>query len=182
MKRLGYLIVVLIVVAFVVSCASDAEEEAEPAPAEQAGAPDWYLNPPTAEDALYGVGSAKMSSLDTSRRMAMSRAREDIAFQMNASIEAAIVDYAQESGVDDNNQVINFVENISRQVTETTLEGTTPEEVSQGPDGTIYALMSFPKENYRQATGEAFQRNEDAAFAEFKAEQALDYLDRQLED
>jgi translation elongation factor EF-1beta len=180
LKRIGYLVLALAALALVVSCAGGAEEEA-PAPAEQAGAPDWYLNPPSAEDALYGVGSAKMSSLDTSRRMAISRAREDIAFQMNAQIEAAIVDYAQESGVDDNNQVISFVENVSRQVTETTLQGTTPEEVSQGPDGTIYALVSFPKGNYREAAAEAFQRNEDAAFAEFKAEQALDYLDEQVE-
>lgn len=130
---------------------------------------------------MYGVGSANMSSLDTSRTMAISRAREDIAFQMNAQIEAAIVDYAQEAGVDDNNQVVTFVENISRQVTEATLQGTRPEEVEQGPDGTIYALVSFPKANYRQAASEAFERNEDAAFAEFKAEQALEYLDGELE-
>lgn len=30
--------------------------------------PEWYLSPPTAEDAVYGVGSAKMSTLDTARR------------------------------------------------------------------------------------------------------------------
>jgi len=181
-KRLGYLVIALAALALIVSCAGGAEESAPPAPAEQSGAPSWYLNPPAAEDAIYGVGSAQMSSLDTSRRMAISRAREDIAFQMNAQIEAAIVDYAQESGVDDNNQVISFVENISRQVTEATLQGTRPEEVDQGPDGTIYALVSFPKGNYREAASEAFQRNEDAAFAEFKAEQALDYLDEQIDD
>jgi hypothetical protein len=165
-------------VAFVVSCAGGGQRG--DSPAAQAGAPDWYLNPPQAEDAMYGVGSANMSSLDTSRTMAISRAREDIAFQMNAQIEAAIVDYAQEAGVDDNNQVVTFVENISRQVTEATLQGTRPEEVEQGPDGTIYALVSFPKANYRQAASEAFERNEDAAFAEFKAEQALEYLDGEL--
>lgn len=182
MKRVAMIAMVLVTVLLLASCAGGAEEERDDSPAAQAGAPSWYLNPPVADDAIYGVGSGKMSTLDTSRRMAVSRAREDIAFQMNASIEAAIVDYAQEAGVDGNNQVVSFVENISRQVTETTLRGSRTDQVTQAPDGTIYALVSYPKEGFVEAAGEAFQRNEDAAFAEFKAEQALDYLDRQVED
>jgi hypothetical protein len=118
-----------------------------------------------------------MSSLDTSRRMAVSRAREDIAFQMNAQIESAVIDYFQEAGVDDNTQVVNFVENISRQVTETTLSGARTEEVYASNDGTVYALVSYPLNGFLDAANEAFQRNEDAAFAEFKADQALEYLD-----
>ena len=42
--------------------------------------------------------------------------------------------------------------------------------------------MSFPINNFRDQTAEAFQRNEDAAFAEFQAAQALEYLDSQLEN
>lgn len=142
--------------------------------------PDFYLNPPQADDAIYGVGSAKMSSLDTSRRMAIARAREDIAFQMNAQIEAAIVDYAQEAGVDGNNQVISFVETISRQITDATLTNTSTQQVAQSNDGTVYALVAFPLNNFREQAAQAFQRNEDAAFAEFQATQALEYLDNQL--
>ncbi|MFP4373241.1 MAG: LPP20 family lipoprotein [Spirochaetaceae bacterium] len=182
MKHVGMIAVVLVTVLLVASCAGGAEEERDDSPAAQAGAPSWYLNPPVADDGIYGVGSAKMSTLDTSRRMAVSRAREDIAFQMNASIEAAIIDYAQEAGADGNNQVISFVENISRQVTETTLQGSQTEQVTQAPDGTIYALVSYPKDGFVEAASDAFQRNEDAAFAEFKAQQALEYLDRQVED
>lgn len=182
MKRFALVATVLVTVLLIASCAGGAEEERDDSPAAQAGAPSWYLNPPVADDAIYGVGSAKMARLDTSRKMAVSRAREDIAFQMNATIEAAIVDYAQEAGVDDNNQVISFVENISRQVTETTLQGAQTEQVAQGPDGTVYALVSYPKDGFVNAAEQAFQRNEDAAFAEFKAQQALEYLDSQVED
>lgn len=176
-KLYGRIAVGVAAVAFLLaSCASN---DSQPPTSEL---PDWYLNPPTAEDAIYGVGSAKMSTLDSSRRMALSRARNDIAFQMNAAIESAIIDYAQEAGADGNNQVVNFVENISRQVTETTLQGTQTEEIERGPDGTIYALISYPKNGFTQAASEAFSRNEDAAFAEFKADQALQYLDSQLEN
>ncbi len=173
-------IAVLILSALVLAgCSSSPEPTAAQAPS---GVPSFYLNPPQADDAIYGVGSAKMASLDNSRRMAIARAREDIAFQMNAAIEAAIVDYSQEAGVDGGSQVVSFVETISRQVTETTLQGTRSEEIAQGEDGTVYALVSFPINNFRDQTSEAFQRNEDAAFAEFQADQALQYLDSQLEN
>ena len=59
--------------------------KAEPQGA-QFDAPDWFLNPPMADDAIYGIGTAKMSDLSRSRNVAISRARNDIAFQMNAQI------------------------------------------------------------------------------------------------
>lgn len=178
-KRSVLLVATALVVLLFVGCGSGPSPTPAQAPP---GLPDFYLNPPVADDAIYGVGSAKMSQLDTSRRMAVSRAREDIAFQMNAAIQAAIVDYAQEAGVDGNTQVISFVETISRQVTDTTLQGTRTERVEQGPDGTVYALVSYPRNQFAAAAGQAFQRNEDAAFAEFKADQALQYLDRTLQE
>lgn len=181
--------VAILVGLFVVGCASEPEPAPAPAPAPepqdqgpQIDAPDWFLNPPQADDAIYGIGTAKMSDLSRSRNVAISRARNDIAFQMNAQIQAAITDYAQEAGVDDNTQVVNFVETVSRQTTETTLQGTRTENVYPAKDGTVYALVSFPKNNFLQEAEQAFQRNEDAAFAEFKAQQALDRLDSQLQN
>jgi len=168
----------VVVLAIIAGCASAPAPSAAQVPSD---IPDFYLNPPTADDAIYGVGSAKMSKLDTSRRMAIARAREDIAFQMQATIQAAITDYAQEAGVDDNTQVISFVETISKQVTETTLSGAVTEQVAQGADGTVYALVSYSKNGYLESASEAFQRNEDAAFAEFKADQALQRLQSELD-
>jgi len=187
-KIVAPLALVMLALLFVAGCASDPEPAPAPAPApepepqQSIDAPDWFLNPPQADDAIYGIGTAKMSDLARSRNVATSRARNDIAFQMNAQIQAAITDYAQESGVDDNNQVINFVETISRQTTETTLQGTRQEEAYVAQDGTVFILVSFPKNNFLQASQEAFQRNEDAAFAEFKAQQALDRLDAQMQN
>ncbi len=183
-KTIRHIALAVLVVFFIVGCAS--QPEPAPAPKPDTGAsidaPDWFLNPPQADDAIYGIGTAKMSDLARSRNVATSRARNDIAFQMNAQIEAAIIDYAQEAGVDDNNQVISFVETISRQTTETTLQGTRQENAYVAQDGTVYVLVSFPKNNFLEASAQAFQRNEDAAFAEFKAQQALDMLDSQMQN
>lgn len=187
LRSITYIVMAVLVAAFVVGCASEPEPAPAPAPAPepepqgaQIDAPDWFLNPPLADDAIYGIGTAKMSDLSRSRNVAISRARNDIAFQMNAQIQAAITDYAQEAGVDDNNQVVSFVETVSRQTTETTLQGTRTENVYPAQDGTVYALVSFPRNNFMQASEEVFQRNEDAAFAEFKADQALQRLDQQM--
>lgn len=179
---LGGVIAVLLLIA---GCASDPEPAPEPTPEPESrsGLPSFYLNPPQAEDAIYGVGSAKMASLDNSRRIAVARAREDIAFQMNAAIQASITDYAQEAGMDGNDpQVIQFVETVSRQITDTTLEGATTDQVEQGDDGTIFALVSYSRSGFQDAAADAFARNEDAAFAEFQARQATDRLDAQLEN
>lgn len=184
MKRFTLvLLVVLAVLAFgLTSCMSTGSTSEGGAPAAEvpSDVPDFYLNPPMADDAIYGVGSAKMSKMDTSRKMAIARAREDIAFQMNASIKAAITDYAQEAGVDGGNQVISFVETISKQVTQTTLNGAKTEQVYAGKDGTIYALVSYPLNAFKEEVSKEFVRNEDAAFAEFKAAQALEKLESEL--
>lgn len=143
--------------------------------------PDWYLNPPIPEDGYVGVGSARMSSLDSSRRMAVARAREDLAFQINAVVQSAITDYAQEAGVDDNTQVVSFVETVSRQLTDTKLSGARPVNVDQSSDGTVYAMVQLSQNEILNGAEEAFQRNEDAAFAEFKAQQALDRLQSEMQ-
>ncbi|MEW5814398.1 MAG: hypothetical protein AB1798_03245 [Spirochaetota bacterium] len=142
--------------------------------------PDFYLNPPTADDAVYGVGSAKMAKLDMSRKMALARAREDIAFQIAASIKAAVTDYAQEAGVDDNNQVINFAETVSKQITNTKLTGAKTEKIAVGKDGTIYALVMYPVNQFVKDAESEFVRNEDAAFAEFKASEAVKRLENEI--
>ncbi|RKX79916.1 MAG: hypothetical protein DRP87_01230 [Spirochaetes bacterium] len=182
-KKLIVLIPIVIATVIVITaCASGRGAAGKSSVPKKADIPEWYLNPPQADDAFYGVGSARMSKLDTSRKMAIARAREDIAFQMNASIKAAITDYAQEAGVDDNNQVISFVETVSRQITDTTLKGAKTEKVELSSDGTVYALVSYPMNSFLEETEKEFVRNEDAAFAEFKAQQALERLNAELEN
>ena len=144
------------------------------------GLPDFVLNPPTADDAFYGVGYGKQSTFQMSKTISMTNARADIARQIETSIQAAVVSYAQEAGVDGNTQTIAFAESITREITNTTLSGATPTRFEQDAEGGVWVLMSYPKSNMLKAAEEAFVRNEDAAFAEFKADQAMKMLDAQL--
>lgn len=144
--------------------------------------PGFYLNPPTAEDAIYGVGDAKMSSLSMSRTMAFSRARDDVARQVEVAVKNAITDYAQEAGEGDNTQAVQFAETVSRQLVDVTLRGVKQVEAHVGKDGTVYAMVEYPMSSFMSEAEAAFERNQASAFAEFKAAQALEQLNFELEN
>ena len=143
--------------------------------------PIFYLIPPIADDAIYGVGDAKMSSLSMSRTTAISRARDDIARQVEVLVTNAITDYAQEAGQGNNNQAIEFTEIVSRQLVEVTLRGLITREVVIGRDGTVYALVKYPIDNLLEAANDNFERNQASAFAEFKADEAVAKLNEELD-
>ena len=142
--------------------------------------PDWYLNPPKVEDAIYGVGSAKMSTLQLSRTFAISRARDDIARQVKSIVKSVIIDYAQEAGAGKNDQTLNFAENISKQIADVSLENTRVIKVEVGKDGTVYALVEYQTKQFQELASNEFKRNENAAFAEFKAREAEKRLEEEL--
>lgn len=176
--KASFVIALVVLMFTVLSCAGKKGVMEEKYTGE--GHPSWFLNPPSAEDAIYGVGSAKMSSLNMSRTMAVSRARDDVARQMKVLVKGAILDYAQEAGVEEEPQVINFAETISVQITETTLRGCKTERVEEAKDGTLYALVLCPLDLFVEEAASEFRRSEDAAFAEFKAREAEKWLEKQM--
>lgn len=175
MRLIKYMLFLILSGALLMSCMTGGK-------APMSDIPDFYLNPPTAEDAIYGVGDANMSSHSLSLSTAKSRATNDIARQVQVVVKSAITDYAQQAGAGRNDQTITFVETISRQIVEVELQGLRTIEVATGRDGTIYVLMEYPVREFLSDAESAFKRNEDAAFAEFKAAQALDRLNYELEN
>ena len=175
MRSLKYIFFLAVVVAVFISCATDVRRSSS-------DIPGFYLNPPVAENAFYGVGDAKMSSTSLSLSTAKARATNDIARQVEVVVKSAITDYAQQAGAGDDQQTINFVETVSRQLVEVELQGLRVLEVETGRDGTIYVLMEYPIREFFSDVENAFERNEHAAFAEFKATQALERLDFELKN
>ncbi|MDR2159725.1 MAG: LPP20 family lipoprotein [Treponema sp.] len=160
----------------------------EPAPASAAVAnpnlPDFVLNPPVQEDAIFGIGSAKLSNLNQSMSMAEARARQSLAFQLNANVKAMITDYARDAGTADSTTALQLSEQIGRQLTQTTLAGAMPVKREQTPDGTWWVLVSYSKSAVTKATSDAMKGivdNEAARYAEFKAMDALKLMDAQLD-
>ena len=181
MKKIALVLMVVLTVAFAFSCASP-PPPAAPAPA-PSDLPDFVINPPMATDAIYGVGYGKQSTPALSIRIAETNARADLAAQLETTIQSAVVSYMQEAGVGDETQTIQFAESITRQVTDQTLQGTRTVERAPMADGGWWIMVALDQNSLKAAfeqQAQAFERSEEAAFAEFKADQALQRLDHQL--
>jgi hypothetical protein len=170
-----------------VSCASAPAAKEAPAAKPVIGAegvpqPEWVNKVPKAADIYYAVGYAKKTSKQNSIKFAEVDARDQIARWVSTSVKNALTSYTSESGEGTNVQVLDFAESISKQVADTSLTGVERDEVWVDAEGGVNVLCSFPKanvgKNFEQVAG-TFVRNEAAAFAEFKAKDALSFLDKE---
>ncbi|MDR1301585.1 MAG: hypothetical protein LBK43_03835 [Treponema sp.] len=146
----------------------------------QADLPDFVMNPPLQEDAIFGIGSAKLSSDNQSLTMADARARQSLAFQLNANVQAMITDYARSAGTENSQASLEFSESIGRQLTQTTLSGAIAVKREKAKDGTLWVLMSYSKADAAKAAAGIIE-TEASKYAEFKAMEALKMMDQQLD-
>jgi cbb3-type cytochrome oxidase subunit 3 len=140
--------------------------------------PEW-LNDFPPEDVLWGIGTAKQSSEAMSMTMAESRARQNIAFQLNTEVQAMITDYARDAGTTDNQASLQLAETVGRQLTQTTLSGVSPLKRWKASDGTWWYLVQLKKADAAQAAAGIID-SEAARYAEFKSMEALKMMDAQL--
>jgi len=146
--------------------------------------PDFVLNPPDAEDVIYGTGSAKLANTQLAMSTAEARARRSIALTLEANVKGMLIDYASSAGTDANQQGLQLAEDVGRQLVNAKLSGTKVVKREQSKDGTFWVLMSYPKNAAASAAADAMKNvlnNEAARYAEFKTMNALDAMEKQLE-
>ena len=141
--------------------------------------PDFFLNPPTSPEYLYGVGNAQKASLALARQTATARARTEVANAVSVKVSSVINDFLQQSGVGENAQALEFTESVSKQVANISLSGAVVKEASQGDDGMIYVLVEYPLSAVRQAALEEAKKRE-AQYTELKARQSFEDLEKEI--
>jgi hypothetical protein len=171
MKKFSASFLLVLAAALIIGCAS------APPPG---NTPDFVLNPPLRDDAIVGIGRASNQNEQLSLQMADSRARQDIAFQLSAQVQAMITDYAREAGTIAETTALQLSETVGRQLTNTTLSGTRPEKREKTPDGTWWVMVTYPKAEATKIAAGIID-SEAARFAEFKAMEATRLMDAQLE-
>jgi hypothetical protein len=177
MKKNHGVYFVLFAVILVMGCAS--KPDSSYAGSENPNIPEFVLNPPAEEDVIFGIGSAKLSSTNLSIAAADARARQSLAFTLQAHVQAMIVDYARDAGNQGNMASLELVETVGRQLTDETLTGAAVVKREQTPDGAFWVLMSCKKSDAAR-TAAAIIDSEAARYAEFKALEALKMMDAQL--
>ena len=174
-------VAILLTAMFFASCASS-EEPTQSKLTERRDIPDFFLNPPTPEDQIVGLGMAKLKDDSLSRDTALARARADIARQVSTTVQSMLTDYAQEAGADDEIQTVNFIENVTKQIVNIQLNGAVTKKMYAAKDGTWYAMVYYPKEAILKDVNKVFTRNEDASFAKFSAQEATARLNSNIEN
>ncbi|MDR2398575.1 MAG: hypothetical protein LBD74_07460 [Spirochaetaceae bacterium] len=149
-------------------------------PGVQKDLPDFVMNPPTQEDALFGIGTARLSTVNQSMQMADARARQALAFQLNTNVQAMITDYARDAGTAQSQAHLELAEIVGRQLTQVTLSGATVIKRVQTNDGSFWTLMSYSKADAARAAADIID-NEASRYAEFKTMEALKMMDQQLD-
>jgi len=126
------------------------------------------------EDALIGIGSAKLSTQSQSRTIATTRARAEISRQMNTMIQDMIRDY-QASSESDPKAALSFQENMTVALSKSTLTGSRVADFDFTDDGTCWVVVLLDKSSTVQEINQAqaAARLNVPAMASFNAEDRM---------
>ena len=176
MKKILRTFFVIFAVLFVASCASN--KGSRDVGIEGEKRPDWVKKMGMKSDGVfhYEVGYGKMSNYATSSKRAEMDARNKVAFWVETNVEAVLKAYSQDAGVGDDMEVIQFMEDVSKQTAKVSLSGVEIEDSWEDAEGGVYVLVSYPVDKAGAELDnqlKAFQRSEAAAFADFKAQEAF---------
>ena len=183
----------LILAAFVFSgCKSKPEPVAEEDPrskivgAEGVARPNWMNKPPASNDLYYVVGDGRIGMTQSAQQ---GTARNDGLAKLAQWKEAVVADtmknYIEESGTPGNTQTLIYFQQTTITKSTANIEGFSLEEYWIDQNGIYHGLFSYPKANLKKDfevnIGE-FQRNQAAAFADFKAQEAFKLLEAQMNE
>jgi hypothetical protein len=182
MKKSVCLLLTSALVFAIVGCGST--PAAAPSSERAANLPSIVFYPPSAEDAVFGVGMSNSTNQASALEHAKARARTDLSMKLNAQVKAMITDYTREAGTENNTVSLNFYESISQQLTNSTLAGVEDVKTESTADGYIWTLVRMSKADAAKAAAAKVQdviENEASQYAEFKAMNALEAMNAQLD-
>ncbi|MDR1389886.1 MAG: LPP20 family lipoprotein [Treponema sp.] len=189
MKKFLFVLVAAVVL-FSAACKSkpatyDDDPRSKVIGAEGIARPEWMNKAPKADDTYYVVGDGRQASTDTVKRnLARSDALAKLSQWKSAVVADTVKNYIEEGGTIGNTQTLMRFEQATVARSRANVAGFDQEEYWIDPDGIYHILYSYPKAGLKkdfEDMASEFQRNEAAAFAEFKADQAFQALEAQLD-
>ncbi|MDR2210085.1 MAG: hypothetical protein LBO65_01260 [Spirochaetaceae bacterium] len=189
MKKMSILVLALAALA-VLGCKSKPDSYEDDPRSKIVGAegiprPEWMNRTPKSDDIYYVIGDGRDASTDTVKRnLARTDALAKLSQWKSAVVADTMKNYIEEGGTIGNTQTLMRFEQATVTRSTANVSGFDQEEYWVDQNGVYHILYSYPKNNLTndfKATVSEFQRNEAAAFAEFKADEAFRYLETQLD-
>jgi hypothetical protein len=146
--------------------------------------PEWDRRLPKDADVHYFKGIGRAAQTETAKRgTATADALAQLSRWKEAKVGSALKDYVQEAGTVGNTQALQDFEQavVARAVANTS--GLKEEESWVDQNGIYHILYSYPNadlSNDFKSTANSFVRNQAAAFAEFKADEAFRMLEAEM--
>lgn len=171
----------------IMACATPQGSQPVMTPEQTQCIPDWTVNPPSAEDGVYGSGIAKMNQQALSKTSADQRARQEVVMAIEVKVQAMVKDFMQQSGIGDAAQALQFSQSVGKGVSSHILNGCTIVKRKVCPDGTWHSLALWPigraselKKEIENKT-KNLVKNEYALYNEFKAKNGFQDLQKELD-
>ena len=142
MKKLFFTAICLLAAILVISCASTGKKERQVDSRIPPAIREVIRNAP--EDALVGVGTARMSTLSQSRTISQTRARAEISRQMSTLISDMVSDYTASSEID-HSATISFQQNITVALSRSRLQGASIIEEVEDANGNYWTVVMLNK-------------------------------------
>ncbi|MFA5699164.1 MAG: hypothetical protein WC954_05470 [Sphaerochaeta sp.] len=183
MKKVVVIIAVVVIGAFMISCATSKAPSARGTVivgAEGVPQPAWVYQTPTAADKHFENGYGLLSNQQNSMKRAEAEAKNKIAGWVSTNVEEVVITYLNDAGSGSDRQALDSMEVISRQVAMATLMGVTTEDHWVDLDGGVWVLSSIPLENVQtffepasEALAETFSPSAAADAANAKMKEAF---------
>jgi len=146
--------------------------------------PDWYVNPPEDDDRLIGVASATSVDLQTAVDKAKQDSRAEIARQIDVRITGMSKRFVEETGLDQDAELLGMFTQVSRTVVSDSLTGSRIARQELGRDGQgyrAYVMMEMPIGEANARFVEKI-RAQERLYTRFRASEAFEELDRMVDE
>jgi hypothetical protein len=146
--------------------------------------PDWYLNPPVADNALYTAGVATSGDMQFAIDRAMLSAKTALASQLNNRVSARIRDFINEAGLANDAALTAEAERVSQNVvTEVNLAGFRREKsevFQEGRTYRAYVLLQYPMGDANKIVRDQVRKSAQLE-ARLKFHRAFQELEKEIE-
>lgn len=144
-------------------------------------APQWVCSPEI-DGGLAAIGEGRpnpANDRNLQRRQAVANARQNLAEEMSVKVQGMLTDWTRSTGAGSAQTYEANLENVTRQVSNQTLQGSRQMNQWFAPDGTLVVLVGMPEQQIGDSIRTSL-RNDDALYQQFGSKQALDALDHRI--
>jgi hypothetical protein len=140
--------------------------------------PEWFLNQPKADDAIFAVGVAQKQNPQLARDTAIARARNEIARVIKVKVSTMTKDFLEEAGTGNSSQSLEFTQIVSKQISDNVISGSQVDKVKVDKTtepNTFYALVKLDLKDLAKSIDEIVKSNANA-YSKLSANKAFEEL------